>query len=185
MDGGIALSEDGWHSISYAKRATLNESEEYANANVHSAQYDSQLEGPEMLDAWPEFEDGITHSIQALFPSLAIQLTLNSLAVRHFIPRGIDRTELFWMYLGYEDDTEEQTRMRANQGNLTGAGGLVSLEDGCINEFVERGTRGSPVDAVEFLEMGGRDVAPSEGSRATETSIRGFWQGYRDIMGLA
>ena len=185
MDGGIALSDDGWHSISYAKRATLDESDEYANAKVHSAQYDSQLKGPEMLDAWPEFEDGITHSIQAVFPSLAIQLTLNSLAVRHFVPRGIDRTELFWMYLGYEDDTEEQTRMRTNQGNLTGAGGLVSLEDGCINEFVERGTRGSPVDAVEFLEMGGRDVAPSEGSRATETSIRGFWQGYRDVMGFA
>ena len=89
------------------------------------------------------------------------------------------------MYLGYEGDTEEQTRMRTNQGNLTGAGGLVSLEDGCINEFVERGTRGSAADAAEFLEMGGLDVAPSEGSRATETSIRGFWQGYRDIMGFA
>lgn len=185
MDGGIKLSEKGWHGISYAKRASFQESEEYAASNVHSAQYDSQLAGPEMLDAWPEFEDEITHSIQALFPSLAIQLTLNSLAVRHFVPRGIDRTELFWMYLGYEDDDEEQTRMRTNQANLTGAGGLVSLEDGCINEFVERGTRGSTPDDTEFLEMGGRDVGPSEGSRATETSIRGFWQGYRDIMGFA
>jgi phenylpropionate dioxygenase-like ring-hydroxylating dioxygenase large terminal subunit len=184
MDGGIALSDDGRHSISYAKRASFQESEEYEASEVHSVQYDSQLAAPEMLDAWPEFEDGITHSIQALFPTLAIQLTLNSLAVRHFVPRGIDRTELFWMYLGYEDDDEAQSRMRINQANLTGAGGLVSLEDGCINEFVERGTRGSPEDAMEFLEMGGRDVAPSEGSRATETSIRGFWKGYREIMGF-
>ncbi|NKB59841.1 MAG: Rieske 2Fe-2S domain-containing protein [Alphaproteobacteria bacterium] len=184
MDGGIALSDDGRHSISYAKRATLQESEEYAAANVHSAQYDSQLAAPEMLETWPEFEDGITHSIQALFPTLAVQLTLNSLAVRYFVPRGIDRTELFWLYLGYEDDDEEKTRMRTNQANLTGAGGLVSLEDGCINEFVERGTRGSSDDAAEFLEMGGLDVAPSEGSRATETAIRGFWKGYREIMGF-
>lgn len=185
MDGGILLSDDGRHGISYAKSATFDESEEYKAANVHSAQYDSQLNAPEMLDTWPEFEDGITHSIQALFPTLAVQLTLNSLAVRYFVPRGIDRTELFWLYLGYADDDEEQTRMRVNQANLTGAGGLVSLEDGCINEFVERGTRGSPADAAEFLEMGGRDIAPSEGSRATETSIRGFWQGYRELMGYA
>jgi len=184
MDGGIELSGDGRHSISYARRAALEESEEYAAANVHSARYESRLEGPEMLDAWPEFEDGITHSIQAIFPTLAVQLTLNSLAVRHFVPRGIGETELFWMYLGYAGDSEAERRMRVNQANLTGAAGLVSLEDGCINEFVARGTRRGPEDAAEFLEMGGRGVAPSEGSRATETSIRGFWQGYRALMGL-
>ncbi len=182
MDGGMVLSDDGKHSISYAKRATLDEAAEYKDAEVHSAKYESKLEGPELLGAWDEFDDGITHSIQTIFPTLAIQFTLNSLAVRHFIPRGVDKTELVWMYVGYEDDTEEQTRMRTLQGNLTGPAGLVSLEDGCINEFVQRGVAGSE-DAVSFLEMGGRDVGSSEGSRATETAIRGFWQGYRELMG--
>ncbi len=37
----------------------------------------------------------------------------------------------------------------------------------------------------EFLEMGGKTAETSEGSRATETAIRGFWQGYRDLMGFA
>lgn len=185
MDGGIVLSDKGWHHISYAKRANFEEAEEYSDAQVHSAQYDSQLSGPEMLDAWPEFEDEITHSIQSIFPTLCVQLTLNSLAVRFFVPRGVDKTELFWMYLGYEDDDEAQTKMRTMQSNLTGAAGLVSLEDGCVNEFVQRGTRGSPEGSAAFVEMGGRDVAPSEGSRATEASVRGFWQGYRDIMGFA
>ena len=37
---------------------------------------------------------------------------------------------------------------------------------------------------MRFLEMGGRDVASSGWSRATETGIRGFWQGYRELMGL-
>ena len=37
MDGGMLLSDDGRHSISYAKRGTLQQSEEYRN--VHSAQY--------------------------------------------------------------------------------------------------------------------------------------------------
>jgi len=73
------------------------------------------------------------------------------------------------------------TRRRLLQSNLTGAAGLVSLEDGCINEFVQRGTAGS-ADHAAFLEMGGRDVEPSKTSRATEVAIRGFWTGYCDIM---
>ena len=142
-----------------------------------------KLEGPELLDSWTEFDDGITHSIQTLFPTIALQFTLNSLALRFFVPRGVDKTELFWFYLGYEDDTEEQTAMRLRQANLTGAAGLVSLEDGCINEFVQRGIAGSD-DRTSFIEMGGRDVESSENSRATEVSIRGFWEGYRRIMGF-
>ncbi len=184
MDGGIILSDDKWHHVSFAKRAELNESEEYQRANVHSAQYGSKLSGPELLENWDEYGDGITHSIQSIFPNLAIHTTLNSLAVRFFVPRGIDETELFWIYLGDERDSEAETRMRVLQGNLTGAAGLVSLEDGCINEFVQRGTRGSG-GAAAFVEMGGRGVEQSEASRATEAAIRGFWTGYRRIMGFA
>jgi len=181
MDGGIALSDDGRHHISYAKRATLRADREYAT--VHSGQYESELDGPQLVRTWEEFDDGITHSIQTVFPTLAIQLTLNSLAVRHFVPRGVDKTELFWFFLGDAREDEAKTRMRVDQSNLTGAAGLVSLEDGCINEFVQRGTRGSP-DHEAFMEMGGHDVAPSDNSRATETQIRGFWQGYRKLMGF-
>ena len=183
MEDGLLLSECGRHSYSYAKRNAFSKDDEYDESNVHSAQYESRLEGPELLDAWMEFDDGITHSIQSMFPSLTIHFTLNSLAVRFFIPRGVDKTELHWMYLGYDDDTEAMTEMRTLQGNLTGAAGLVSLEDGCINEFVQRGTRNHP-EARAFLEMGGEGVASSIGSRATETAIRGFWQGYREIMGF-
>ena len=171
----------GRHSYSYAKRNAFARDDEYDESKVHSAQYDSRLEGPQLLDAWTEFDDGITHSIQSMFPSLTIHFTLNSLAVRFFVPRGVDETELHWMYLGYDDDTEAMTEMRTMQGNLTGAAGLVSLEDGCINEFVQRGPRNHP-EARAFLEMGGGGVASSIGSRATETAIRGLWQGYREIM---
>ena len=74
-------------------------------------------------------------------------------------------------------------RRRLRQSNLTGAAGLVSLEDGCINEFVQRGTKGSG-DENAFLEMGGRDVELSKTSRATEVAIRGFLIGYRRCMGF-
>jgi anthranilate 1,2-dioxygenase large subunit len=183
MDGGIVLSDRKWHHLSFARRAQMTEAAEYRDSNVHSASYDSVLEGPGLLKAWEEFDDGITHSIQTVFPNMCIQFTLNSLAIRFFAPRGVDKTELFWIYLGYERDSEDQSQMRIMQSNLTGAAGLVSLEDGCINEFVQRGTRADP-QCSSFMEMGGRKVGSEKNSRATETAVRGFWQGYKDIMGF-
>lgn len=183
MDGGIILSDKKWHHISYSKRSTLDVAAEYKEANVHSAKHDSELEGPELLKAWDAFDDNITHSIQTVFPTLVMQLTLNSLAVRFFVPRGVDQTELFWIFLGYETDTPEQEKMRVMQGNLTGAAGLVALEDGCINSFVQRGTASSP-DKQSFIEMGGKVAESNESSRATEAAVRGFWHGYREIMGF-
>lgn len=183
MDGGIILSDKKWHHISYSKRATLDAAAEYMEAQVHSAQYNSELEGPELLNAWEGFDDQITHSIQTIFPTLVLQLTLNSLAVRFFVPRGVDKTELYWVFLGYETDTPEQEQMRVMQANLTGAAGLVALEDGCINSFVQRGTRGSE-DHESFIEMGGKTAESNESSRATEAAVRGFWHGYKNIMGF-
>jgi anthranilate 1,2-dioxygenase large subunit len=183
MDGGIVLSDKKWHHISYSKRATLQAAEEYKSAEVHSAKYDSALEGPALLEAWDAFDDQITHSIQTIFPTLVLQLTLNSLAVRFFVPRGVDKTELYWVFLGYETDTPVQEKMRIMQANLTGAAGLVALEDGCINSFVQRGTHSSP-DKAAFIEMGGVTAESNESSRATEAAVRGFWHGYRNIMGF-
>jgi anthranilate 1,2-dioxygenase large subunit len=183
MDGGIILSDKKWHHISYSKRATLDVAAEYKEANVHSAKHDSTLAGPALLQTWNAFDDNITHSIQTVFPTLVLQLTLNSLAVRFFVPRGVDKTELFWLFLGYESDTPEQENMRVMQGNLTGAAGLVALEDGCINSFVQRGTTSSP-DKNSFIEMGGKIAESNESSRATEAAVRGFWHGYREIMGF-
>jgi hypothetical protein len=113
MDGGITLSDRKWHHISFARRANMTEAEEYSQSKVHSASYDSALAGPGLLESWNEFDDGITHSIQTIFPNLCVQFTLNSLAIRFFAPRGVDKTELFWIYLGYEQDTEAQTQMRS------------------------------------------------------------------------
>ena len=49
---------------------------------------------------------------------------------------------------------------------------------------MQRGTRASP-EAEAFIEMGGTTAESNESSRATEASVRGFWHGYRDIMGFA
>jgi anthranilate 1,2-dioxygenase large subunit/terephthalate 1,2-dioxygenase oxygenase component alpha subunit len=65
--------------------------------------------------------------------------------------------------------------------NLVGPAGFISMEDGAVGGFVQRGIAGAQgLQAV--IEMGGDGVESSEG-RATETSVRGFWKAYRAHMG--
>ncbi|MBC7469498.1 MAG: Rieske (2Fe-2S) protein, partial [Ramlibacter sp.] len=67
------------------------------------------------------------------------------------------------------------------QLNLVGPAGFISMEDGAVGGFVQRGIAGARgMEAV--VEMGGEGAASSEG-RATEASVRGFWKAYRAHMG--
>ena len=72
--------------------------------------------------------------------------------------------------------------MRLRQCNLVGPAGYVSMEDGCVGGFVQRGTIGA-ADRHAVLEMGGTDAASTR-TRATEASVRGFWKQYRRLTGL-
>ena len=74
--------------------------------------------------------------------------------------------------------------MRLMQANLIGPAGYVSIDDGVIGEYVQRGVGGTGVDASAVMEMGGSAVESARGSRATEATLRGFWTGYRALMGL-
>jgi hypothetical protein len=85
-----------------------------------------------------------------------------------------------WTLIGLEGDTEEQTYVRLKQSNLVGPAGLVSMEDGAIGGFVQKGIRGD-LDKRAIIEMGGQDVGGMP-TRATETSVRGFWKVYRELM---
>jgi anthranilate 1,2-dioxygenase large subunit len=62
-----------------------------------------------------------------------------------------------------------------------GPAGYVSMEDGCVGGFVQRGIDGAS-GSHSVMEMGG-DGAESSASRVTEASIRGFWKAYRNAMG--
>ena len=70
--------------------------------------------------------------------------------------------------------------MRLKQSNLVGPAGFISMEDGAVGGFVQRGIAGA-CDHEAVLEMGGDESGSSEG-RATETSVRGFWKAYRHHM---
>lgn len=179
--GGIIVDDSGGHHISYSRLSTRN-SAEYDEQGIRSSKSDFRLNDPSMLISRDEIGDGIGTQVLAVYPTFGLQQHLNSLAFRHFQPNGIGETELHWTYFGYADDDEETTLLRLKQGNLTGPGGYVSMEDGCIGSFVERGIAGSHDDAGVVM-MGGH-TAESQSTRATETGVRGFWQAYRQQMAL-
>jgi hypothetical protein len=71
---------------------------------------------------------------------------------------------------------------RLRQNNLAGPAGYVSMEDGAVGGFVQRGVAAASGERA-VLEMGGAGTV-SEGTRATEASVRGFWKAYRGHMGI-
>jgi anthranilate 1,2-dioxygenase large subunit len=111
-----------------------------------------------------------------------LQQIQNAIAVRQIVPRAIDKTDLNWTYIGFTDDTPEQRLTRIKQGNLVGPAGYISMEDGCVGGFVQRGIAGASEEEA-VLEMGGSQAQSSD-SRVTEASVRGFWKAYRSNMGL-
>jgi len=58
----------------------------------------------------------------------------------------------------------------------------VSMEDGCIGGFVERGAATAP-GRTSVVEMGGTGTEGQD-TRATEVAIRGFWRQWRGAVGV-
>jgi len=110
-----------------------------------------------------------------------LQQVHNALAVRQIVPRGVDATDLNWTYLGFANDTPELRAHRLKQNNLVGPAGYVSMEDGAVGGFVQRGIAAA-ADELSVIEMGGAGAETQE-TRATEASVRGFWKAYRRHMG--
>ena len=184
MEGAALLDERGWHHVVYTKRATDDISgSEYEGGKLESMKSHLELADPSLLDEWTEFDDGITNLVQTVFPAVTFQQITNCLGVRHLIPRGPDESELFWTLLGYADDEPWQTEIRHKQANLIGPAGLISLEDGAVTNMIQRGIQGAAGDENAVVEMGGASVE-SGANRVTEATIRGFWKGYRENMGI-
>jgi phenylpropionate dioxygenase-like ring-hydroxylating dioxygenase large terminal subunit len=177
--GGISVSDNGGCAVSTTHAPTQETDTAYDG--IRSVDDGLHLSDPSMLEAENEHGDTVRQQVLSVFPSFAMQRTYNVLAIRQFVPRGVDKTDLNWIYLGYADDTPALRRRRLKQLNLAGPAGFVSMEDGCIGNFIERGAVAAP-DGVSLLEMGGGGTESQE-TRATETAVRGFWKMWRGIMG--
>jgi phenylpropionate dioxygenase-like ring-hydroxylating dioxygenase large terminal subunit len=180
--GGVIVDESGGHHVSYSMIDQSAKDSSYKEQGLRSDHDRYRLKDTTVLAGFPEWDDGITLQILSVFPGFVLQQIQNCLAVRQVLPKGEGRTELNWTYIGFADDTPEQRSVRLKQLNLVGPAGFISMEDGAVGGFVQRGIAGAR-ELEAIVEMGGEGTGSSEG-RATETSVRGFWKAYRGHMGV-
>jgi len=178
--GGTEISANTGSHVSTTLAPT--EAVDTAYAGMRSVNEDYRLEDPALLDVVDEHGDQVRQQIISVFPTFVFQRTQNVMAVRHFLPRGPHRMDLHWIYLGYADDTPEMRSRRLRHLNLAGPAGFVSLEDGCIGGFVERGAAAAGGE-TSIMEMGGGGT-DGQDTRATEAAIRGFWRLWRELVGV-
>ncbi len=175
--GGVWLDRAGRHGALHSYPRADEDLSTYEE--VRSYQKGYRLADPSLLAGKKEFEGLI---IQTLFPCLVVQQIQNTLAVRHIRPKGPGEFELLFTFFGYEGDDEEMLRFRIKQANLVGPAGLISMEDGYATELVQQAIFREK-EACSLVEMGGRGVEDQE-NLVTEAAIRGFWQHYRELMGI-
>ena len=178
--GGLVVSANGGCSVSETIAPTQSDDASYAG--MRSVDDDYKLRDPRLIDVVDEHPDRVRHQIVTVFPNFVLQKTQNAMALRFFSPDGVDRTNLEWIYFGYADDTPEMRRRRLRHLNLGGPAGFVSMEDGCVGGFVERGIATAESEAA-IVEMGGAGIE-SQATRATEASVRGFWSLWRRMTGV-
>jgi len=183
QSGGIVVDASGGHHISYTKvEQQAAQDGDYASAALRSDNESFGLKDPSLLAGRDEFGDGISLQILSVFPTLVLQQIQNSLVVRQILPKGLERSEIVWTYYGFEDDDPALAAMRLKQSNMVGPAGYISMEDGAVGAFVQRALPGAGDDS-SIVMMGGMG-AESQPTRATETSVRGFWKAYRGLMGV-
>jgi len=178
--GGVLVGENGVGHASATMGAPAQDDKSYQG--MRSEQDGFRLADPTLLDSEDEFKDGIQLQILSVFPGFVLQQIHNAIAVRQVLPRGVGSTDLNWTYLGFVGDTPDLRAKRLKQANLVGPAGFVSMEDGCVGGFVQRGSAASGAE-MSVIEMGGSGAETQE-TRATEASVRGFWKAYRAHMGL-
>ena len=135
--GGINIDDSGGNHFSHAKLDYAAEDAEYKAAALRS-DTDLKLADNSIIELVDEYGDSVSVQILTVFPNMVVQQIRNTIAVRVIRPRGVERTELEWVHLGFEGDDEAMTERRLRQGNLVGPAGYISLEDGCVGGFVQR-----------------------------------------------
>lgn len=178
--GGIWIADNGGNHFSQAKMDYAAEDADYKAAALR-ADSEFRLRDPSVIDSIDEYGDSVSVQILTVFPGMVLQQIRNTIAIRVLRPRGVDRSELDWIHLGFAGDDEAMTERRLRQGNLVGAAGFISMEDGCVGGFVQRALHYDD-DGSGIIMMGGHD-AQSQPFRATEAAIRGFWKQYRALTG--
>jgi anthranilate 1,2-dioxygenase large subunit len=176
-------SDDGRHNVAFSwfdgKASQKNVD---LAGDIKSIVADLKLHDMETVTPKQEFADGRIGTLE-VFPSMVLQQHVNTLAVRHIIPKSTTSTELSWIYFGYEDDDETMRRLRLKHGNLTGPAGYVSLDDSEVLKQMQPVVE-NYADSSQVVEMHGKDHVGVSETSVSESMIRAFYTFYRREMGL-
>ena len=181
--GECLMDESKRHSFLYSKAGSndaARDSEVYQDSRSFDTSF--SLQDPSLLAGRSEFPDGITLVILALYPNLILQQISNTLAVRQIVTHGPDSFELVWTQFGYADDDAEMDAIRLKQSNLIGPAGMISMEDGEAVEIVQQAVS-SDRKARSYIARGGGGADDAD-HLVTEGAIIGFWQNYREMVGI-
>jgi anthranilate 1,2-dioxygenase large subunit len=173
----LATAGNGAHSITVTENTGRKDKDTTGEIQRFSDRL--ALADPTVAVPVPEFADGKVGG-GTLHPSVVMHQQANSLAIRHLVPKGTDRTELIWTFFGYEDDSSEMTLRRLKQANLFGPAGLVSVDDSEVLKFVQKTAMTYP-ENEGYFELGGRDTSDVD-HMLSETQIRAFYEFYRSVM---
>jgi salicylate 5-hydroxylase large subunit len=175
----VRLDETGRHAVLVSSKGEQKASD--ATRDMTNMRENFKLSDLRLLDPVKEYEEA-TVAMLTLWPNIIIQQQSNTLAMRQLIPKGTDAFELAWTFFGYQDDDEAMITRRLRQANLMGPAGFVSVDDSEVMKLSQDGIRPSP-SAAGVLEMGGRDCDDQD-HIVTESTIRGFYKYYRQVMGF-
>jgi len=182
--GDVRMTSGGIHGM---LTTYSTQREEVASAFDQVATFKPTLilEDMSIVKFTREHDDEIVTSIISLFPSCLILHGGTFLIIRQVRPRSVGEFDMIWTIVGFEGEGPELDALRVKQtANLLGPAGYVSMEDAEAIEITQRALTGEGGGGQGVVALGGRSVE-DQNHLVTEVAIRGFWKGYRRLMGFA
>jgi anthranilate 1,2-dioxygenase large subunit len=179
----MICDDSGRHStMASTKDDDIVITEETASQMKAAFREGMELHDPEFLNYVQEFDSPWTVTMQIIWPNLIVQRELNTLGIRHIVPRGPHALDMYWTMFGYDDDTPEMDKHRLKQANLMGPSGYLGVDDNEAIKFLQDGFKHSYSDeGIVKLEP------EKEGSTQTlisEASVRALYRHYREVMDI-
>jgi anthranilate 1,2-dioxygenase large subunit len=178
----MIVDASGRHGTMASAKPDKVEVDEDSKKQMRAFNDTMQLQDRRFLDYVREFNSPWSVTMQTIWPNLIVQRELNTLGIRHIVPKGPNEFLMVWTMFGYECDSEEMTRHRLRQGNLMGPSGFLGLEDNEAMKFVQQGLLKSQTEN-SYVALGGTE----EGTTThiiTEAAIRSMYRHYREVMDL-
>lgn len=187
---------DGYHALVLHKALQLLKAKMAGGAVTHAPNFENYghvcheyrtlpPEGDVVFRDWSVVETKTKpeahHHVMNVFPVGVVQNQQDTMALRYIIPRGVDKTEIQFVYFGWQDESEEMIDHRiAQNSNLWGPTGMVSMEDATVLGRVQDGAHGRGDNVI--LKGTPKRFPPYR--LVDEAAIRHFYDGYRRLMGL-